>query len=282
MRVLTNWRNTRINYIRIEKYSLESSSQHAAHVQLVACGVIIPSSISAWRLRPPYRIDRFQSLLEPRPHKFSNSLGVNHWSLYFMHRPRPPEPNRDLNSSAVVVLHRIGNTSRFIVSFQLVGKMASWSVCCCCCCWCWFCVCVCCCCCCCCCACWFWCCSELRAAASCCCPLFVDMVSDVGACCCMTICVGFISPPTSLTTALPDRKPLLSTHSICLKCGSWSGVITLKAVPINEPTGSDTGTETTVPLSVVAATKRVVVRWTPCFTDINFDFLSCLNNTVLD
>lgn len=29
-------------------YLLESSSQHAAHVQLVACGVIIFSSISAW------------------------------------------------------------------------------------------------------------------------------------------------------------------------------------------------------------------------------------------
>lgn len=74
-------------------------------------------------------------------------------------------------------------------------------------------------------------------------------------------------------------------HSICLKCGSWSGVMTLKVVPSN---GNETGTETTVPLSVVAATKRVVVRWfwLPCFTDINlvlfwFSFWQFLNLKVV-
>lgn len=50
---------------------------------------------------------------------------------------------------------------------------------------------------------------------------------------------------------------MLIYHSICLKCGNWSGVMTLKVVPNN---GNETGTDTTVPLSVVAATKRVVVR----------------------
>lgn len=93
------------------KCLLESSSQHAEHVQLVACGVNIPSSISACKLRPPYLIERFQSLLDPRPQRFSNSLGVYQVSLCFMHRPRPPEPNRALYSSAVVVLHLIGRTS---------------------------------------------------------------------------------------------------------------------------------------------------------------------------
>lgn len=108
-----------------KKNSLESSSQQAEQVQLVACGKRIPSSIKAWRLRPPKRIDLFQSLLEPRPHKFSNSLGVSHCSLYLIHLPRPPEPKRLLYNSAVVVLHRIGRTSMFIVSVQ--PWLALWS-----------------------------------------------------------------------------------------------------------------------------------------------------------
>lgn len=245
---------------------LESSSQHAAHVQLVACGVIMPSSINACKLRPPNRIDRFQSLLEPRPHKFSNSLGVNHWSLYFIHRPRPPEPRRDLYNSAVVVLHRTGSTSRFTVSFQLVVFIMADCVvcadccsCCCCgdvCCW------------------WFkiaalWLLAVVVVVA-------VVIPSDGVPCCCMRICVGLRSP-TSLTTALPAMNPLLSTQSICLKFGNWSGVITLNAVPINEPTGSDTGTDTTVPLSVVVATNRVVARWLLCFKDMTILWLSALN-----
>lgn len=49
--VLNEWRqqmNCKQKYFSIKSYLLESSSQHAAHVQLVACGVIILSSISAW------------------------------------------------------------------------------------------------------------------------------------------------------------------------------------------------------------------------------------------
>lgn len=176
--------------------------------------------MSACKLRPPYRIDRFQSLLDPRPHKFSNSLGVNHWSLNFIQRPRPPEPNRDLYNSAVVVLQRTGNTSRFIVSFQLVVHRAVVSV---------------------------------IVVDS---WVFVAPAIDSVACCWMTMCVAFMSP--SPTTAFPEMKPLLSTHNICLKCGNWSGVMTLNAVPINEPIGRDTGTETTVLPASDVATKRVV------------------------
>lgn len=213
--------NEKINLKKNPKiYSLESSSQHAAQVQLVACGVKIPSSISACKLRPPYRIDRFQSLLDPRPHKFSNSLGVNHWSLNFIHRPRPPDPNRDLYNSAVVVLQRTGSTSKFMVSFQLVVHRAVVSV---------------------------------IVVDS---WVFVAPAIDSVACCWMTICVAFISP--SPTTALPEMKPLLSTHNICLKCGNWSGVMTLNAVPISEPIGRDTGTETTVLPASDVATRRVV------------------------
>lgn len=220
-------------------YLLESSSQHAAQVQLVACGVRMPSSISACKLRPPYRIERFQSLLDPRPHKFSNSLGVNHWSLYLMHRPRPPDPRRALTSSAVVVLQRTGNVSMFMVSFQLVVHCCCdivWT--CCCCCW--------------------W---SVMVVDSCVLvPVVVVMVSFGPCCCCcwwITMWVAFISPSTSPTTALPEMKPLLSTQSICLKWGNWSGVMTLKAVPMSDPTGSETGTDTTVLPPSDVVTRRV-------------------------
>lgn len=61
-------------------------------------------------------------------------------------------------------------------------------------------------------------------------------------CACVRACVLYVS---------------IVYHSICLKCGNWSGVMTLNVVPNK---GNETGTDTTVPLSVVAATKRVVVR----------------------
>jgi hypothetical protein len=79
-----------------------SSSQHAEQVQLVACGVRIPSSINVCRLRPPNLILLFQSLLDARPQSASNSLGVYHISANLMQRPRPPDPNRCLCNSALV------------------------------------------------------------------------------------------------------------------------------------------------------------------------------------
>ena len=67
-----------------------SSSQQAAHVQEVACGSRIPSSIKQCNVRPPNRMLLFQSLLLARPQADSNSLGVYHLSLTRMHRPLPP------------------------------------------------------------------------------------------------------------------------------------------------------------------------------------------------
>lgn len=198
----------------------------------------MPSSISACKLRPPYRIERFQSLLDPRPHRFSNSLGVNHCSLYLMHRPRPPDPRRAFTNSAVVVLQRTGSVSMFIVSFQLVVHCCCDIVWTCCCCW--------------------W---SVMVVDSCVLvPVVVVMVSFGPCCCCcwwITMWVAFISPSTSPTTAFPEMNPLLSTQSICLKWGNWSGVITLKAVPISDPTGSETGTDTTVLPPSDVVTRRV-------------------------
>ena len=69
----------------------DSSSQHDAHVQDAAWGVRIPSSIRQNNVLPPYRILLFQSLLLPRPHKFSNSEGVYQLPSYLMHLPLPPD-----------------------------------------------------------------------------------------------------------------------------------------------------------------------------------------------
>lgn len=155
----------------------------------MACGVRIPSSINACKLRPPYLIDRFQSLLDPRPQMFSNSLGVYHASLCLIHFPRPPEPSRLLYRSPVVVLHRTGRTSRlFSRSITLLSIRYS-------------------------CCDWFW--WSTRLCSSCvavtCCCWSVP-------CCWITICVGLRSPVRSPTTVLPDTKPLLSTQIIGLKC----------------------------------------------------------------
>lgn len=202
---------------------LASSSQHAEHVQLVACGVNTPSSMSAWRLRPPYRIDLFQSLLEPRPQRFSNSLGVYQPSLCFIHRPRPPEPRRVLKSSAVVVLQRIGRISMFIgcsAQFPLelddvwwLLLLLFW---------------------------WFW----LLTCCSTCCSCWwtsAAICSAVGCCCCcwMTMALSpsdeFASPDDM---TLLEMKPLLSRQSIgFMMCCIWS-------LEIIEPTGRVTGTLT--------------------------------------
>ena len=68
-----------------------SSSQQAAHVQEVACGCSIPSSIKHCKALPPYRTLLFQSLLLARPHTASNSLGVYQFPSILMHLPLPPE-----------------------------------------------------------------------------------------------------------------------------------------------------------------------------------------------
>lgn len=81
----------------------DSSSQQAAHVQLIACGNKTPSYINVCKLRPPNRILLFQSLLEALPQRASNSLGVYHWFPNLIHLPRQPEPNFFLCSSALVV-----------------------------------------------------------------------------------------------------------------------------------------------------------------------------------
>lgn len=96
-----------------------SSSQHAAQVQEVAWGFKICSSIRVWRLLPPNRILRFQSLLEALPQRASNSLGVYHSVPSLIHRPLPPDPNLLLCNSAFVFLHLIGSTARFAESDQL-------------------------------------------------------------------------------------------------------------------------------------------------------------------
>ena len=202
---------------------LASSSQQAEHVQLVACGVNTPSSMSACRLRPPYRIDLFQSwnwifgiffrkidillistLLDPRPHRFSNSLGVYQLSLCLILLPRPPEPSRTLNSSAVVVLHRIGRMSMFIgCSAQLPLELDEW--------WLlfplfW----------------WFWLLTCCSTCCNCCCTSAA--ICSAVLCCWMTMVLmpspEFVSPEFR---TLLERKPLLSRHSIgFIMCCIWS------------------------------------------------------------
>lgn len=108
-----------------------SSSQHELHVQLVACGVNIPSLISVCILWPPKRIERFQSLLDARPHAVSNSRGVNHSLPIFMQRPLPPEPSRVLCSSAEVFLQRTGNTGIWAASAHIEAACATGPDCCC-------------------------------------------------------------------------------------------------------------------------------------------------------
>uniref|UniRef100_A0A182JAB5 Uncharacterized protein n=1 Tax=Anopheles atroparvus TaxID=41427 RepID=A0A182JAB5_ANOAO len=211
--------------------SPDSSSQQAEQVQLVACGVRMPSSMSVCKLRPPYRIERFQSLLDPRPQMFSNSLGVYQVSLCLMHFPRPPEPSRLLYSSPVVVLQRTCSTStlaRWLASALLLSTRYSWVE-----------------------PCW----------EPCCWPLFCDWLLSTSTpsswspalCCWMTMWVCFSSPPRSPTTVLLETNPLLSTHIIGLKCCIWSEVSTLKvAPPISVPTGRETGTCTTCVLPCCA------------------------------
>lgn len=65
-----------------------------------------------------YRILRFQSLLEARPHRASNSEGVYQVSPNLTQRPRPPEPNLFLWSSALVFLHLTGRTGWCTDSFH--------------------------------------------------------------------------------------------------------------------------------------------------------------------
>lgn len=96
-----------------------SSSQHAAHVQDVAWGFKICSSIRVCRLLPPNRILRFQSLLDARPQRASNSLGVYQSDPSLMQRPLPPDPNLLLCNSAFVFLHLTGRTAKFADSDQL-------------------------------------------------------------------------------------------------------------------------------------------------------------------
>lgn len=60
------------------RFTADSSSQQAAHVQLMACGNKIPSYINVCKLRPPNLMLLFQSLLEALPQRASNSLGVYH------------------------------------------------------------------------------------------------------------------------------------------------------------------------------------------------------------
>lgn len=135
-----------------------------------------------------------------------------------MHRPRPPDPRRVLNSSAVVVLHLIGKMSMFIgcsAQFPLELDDVWWLLlllfwwfwlftCCSTCCSCW------------------WTSAAIWSAVCCCC-----------CCCWMTIVLSpseeFASPDEM---TLLDMKPLLSRHSIgFMMCCIWS-------LDIIEPTGT--------------------------------------------
>jgi hypothetical protein len=105
------WRNP-TDELRATVLTAVSSSQHAEQVQLVACGVRIPSSIKVCRLLPPNLILLFQSLLDARPQSASNSLGVYHESANLIQRPRPPEPNRCLCNSALVFCNQLVRNMR--------------------------------------------------------------------------------------------------------------------------------------------------------------------------
>jgi len=134
---------TKDNIHILKKYKLtaDESSTQLEQIQLDACGVRNPLSIKVCKVLPPNRILRFQSFELPRPHKASNSVGVNHSFPALIHLPLFPDPNRDLYSSAFVSLHRTGRTSADTASshvrwFKLVCCFPAdwwweWTPCCC-------------------------------------------------------------------------------------------------------------------------------------------------------
>lgn len=84
--------------------------------------------------------------------------------------------------------------------------------------------------------------------------------------CCMTIVLS------SVPEASVAMYPLLSTHSMGLKWGNWSWVITLKVLVMSEPTGKETGTpvacrtvwrEMPGLASITSATSSSVVQFSP-------------------